>query len=426
MDTLFVGCIGPYVEMLQLALLRSGFPVDIDGIFGYNTRNSLIEFQRRSGITPDGIAGPVTWGYLKPFLTGYVEKTINPNDTLHNLAIRYRTTIDAIETANPTLNALNLPVGRRIVIPLNFPVVPTNINYSYELTALCIEGLSNRYPFLRTGVAGYSIMNHFLLYINIGTGNNQVFYNASHHANEWITTPLLLKFLENYCNAYAIGGEINGNPARGLYSTTSLFMIPLVNPDGVDLVTGALSPQSNYYKSAASIAASFPSVPFPSGWKANIVGTDLNLNYPAGWENAREIKFAEGFTRPAPRDYVGTSPLSAPESSAVYRFTRSYDFSLTLSYHTQGEVIYWKYLDFNPPRSYEIALRFGAVSGYDVAETPYSSGFAGYKDWFIQDYNRPGYTIEAGLGENPLPISQFDKIYADNIGILTEAMTATL
>lgn len=42
----------------------------------------------------------------------------------------------------------------------------------------------------------------------------------------------------------------------------------------------------------------------------------------------------------------------------------------------------------------------------------------GYKDWFIQIYNRPGYTIEAGLGENPLPISQFDKIYKDNIGIL--------
>ena len=29
-----------------------------------------------------------------------------------------------------------------------------------------------------------------------------------------------------------------------------------------------------------------------------------------------------------------------------------------------------------------------------------------------------GYTIEAGIGENPLPISQFDEIYNDNIGIL--------
>ena len=37
----------------------------------------------------------------------------------------------------------------------------------------------------------------------------------------------------------------------------------------------------------------------------------------------------------------------------------------------------------------------------------------------MQSYNRPGYTVEVGLGTNPLPISQFDKIYADNLGILT-------
>ena len=58
------------------------------------------------------------------------------------------------------------------------------------------------------------------------------------------------------------------------------------------------------------------------------------------------------------------------------------------------------------------------VVGYLLAETPYNSSFAGYKDWFIQDFNKPGYTIEAGLGENPLPISQFEQIYNDNLGIL--------
>lgn len=61
---------------------------------------------------------------------------------------------------------------------------------------------------------------------------------------------------------------------------------------------------------------------------------------------------------------------------------------------------------------------FARSSGYTLANTPYNSSFAGYKDWFIQNYNRPGYTIEAGIGINPLPISQFDEIYRDNIGIL--------
>ena len=58
-----------------------------------------------------------------------------------------------------------------------------------------------------------------------------------------------------------------------------------------------------------------------------------------------------------------------------------------------------------------------------MEETPSASGYAGYKDWFIQEYDRPGYTIEAGLGENPLPESQFDQIYEANKGILLGGMT---
>ena len=74
----------------------------------------------------------------------------------------------------------------------------------------------------------------------------------------------------------------------------------------------------------------------------------------------------------------------------------------------------------NPKR---IAEYFGRVSGYTVEQTPIASGYAGYKDWFIESYDRPGYTIEAGLGINPLPMSQFEKIYRDNIGILLGGMT---
>lgn len=146
---------------------------------------------------------------------------------------------------------------------------------------------------------------------------------------------------------------------------------------------------------------------------------DLNLQFPANWEKAKQIKFAQGFTQPAPRDYVGTAPLVAPESLAIYNFTLNHNFRLILSYHTQGEVIYWRYLDFFPPASYYIGQQFSLSSGYTLEDTPYASSFAGYKDWFIQSYNLPGYTIECGLGNNPLPISQFDKIYSDNIGILT-------
>ena len=148
---------------------------------------------------------------------------------------------------------------------------------------------------------------------------------------------------------------------------------------------------------------------------------DLNLQYPAGWLQAREIKFSQGFTRPAPRDYVGRAPLSQRESIALAQYTEDLDPALVLAYHTQGKVIYWQFEDWEIPGAQALAEEFARVSGYTLEDTPYQSAYAGYKDWFIKTFRRPGFTIEAGSGENPLPLSQFDEIYRDNLGILVTA-----
>ena len=110
--------------------------------------------------------------------------------------------------------------------------------------------------------------------------------------------------------------------------------------------------------------------------------------------------------------------MTEPEALAIYNFTLAHNFRLILAYHSQGEVIFWQFQNYNPPDSLAIGRRLSAVSGYALENTPFNSSFAGYKDWFIQSYFRPGYTIEVGLGTNPLPLSQFDKIYSDNLGIL--------
>ena len=125
-------------------------------------------------------------------------------------------------------------------------------------------------------------------------------------------------------------------------------------------------------------------------WKLiKSTGVDLNLQFPASWEKAKEIKFEQGFGTPAPRDFVGTEPLIAPEAIAMYKFTLAHNFRLILAYHTQGRVIYWRYLDFLPPASYYIGEQFAISSGYDLEDTPFASSFAGYKDWFIQNYDLP-------------------------------------
>ena len=295
-------------------------------------------------------------------------------------------------------------------------------NYTYQKLQNELQRLKSEYPFLEIGNIGYSVLGKTIPYIRIGIGRKEVFYNASFHANEWITTPVLMQFLEDYAAQYSLNGRLGQFNATQLFNSVSLYIVPMVNPDGVDLVTGGLKNVDNPYKSAQEIAKSFPEIPFPSGWKANIDGIDLNLQFPAGWEQAKEIKYSQGFNKPAPRDFVGEGPLVAREALAVYNFTLQHNFRLVIAYHTQGKEIYWKFQNYNPPLSEFIGEQFSTVSGYELAEVPYNSSFAGYKDWFIQNYNRPGYTIEAGLGQNPLPIQQFDEIYSENFGILLWGM----
>mgnify|MGYP004456901191 FL=1 len=115
---------------------------------------------------------------------------------------------------------------------------------------------------------------------------------------------------------------------------------------------------------------------------------------------------------------LAIGPLTEPESLAIYNFTLMHNFRLIIAFHTQGKEIYWNFQNINPPQGYEIGTKFAKSSGYLLTEVPYNSSFAGFKDWFIQDYNRLGFTVEAGIGENPLPIEQFDEIYNDNLGIL--------
>ncbi len=374
MKVLRNGSKGLQVKYLQLLLKDLNlYTGTIDGIFGNNTKNAVISFQKNSTIDETEIVDVSTWNALVPYAK-----------------------------------------------------VPTTIDYSYDIMRLNIQRFVLKYPFLDIGNIGLSVMNKTIPYIRLGFGNNHVLYVGATHANEWITSPVLMKFIEDFSDAYVNDATLQGVNVKDIYQNTSIFIVPMLNPDGVDLVVNDIDNLSNEYINAKKISQDYPTIPFPSGWKANIEGIDLNLQFPAMWNMAKEIKYDQGFISPAPRDFVGDYPLQASEALALYDFTISDNFNLMLTYHTQGSVIFWQFLDYNPPRSREIGETLSKASGYSLEETPYNSSFAGFKDWFIQNFNKPGYTIEAGLGSNPLPISQFDKIYSDNIGILIESAIATI
>lgn len=169
--------------------------------------------------------------------------------------------------------------------------------FSSNLLYENLQILKQAYPFLQTGSIGKSVLGKDIPFVRVGRGQKEIFYSASYHANEWITSILLLEFLYEYCAAIQNNSTIWNFSARRLFDSFSIYIVPLVNPDGVDLVTGALSATSQSYKQVQKIADEYPTISFPDGWKANIRGVDLNLQFPAGWENAREIKYSQGFTR---------------------------------------------------------------------------------------------------------------------------------
>lgn len=297
-------------------------------------------------------------------------------------------------------------------------IVPTDAPITSAQNAQIIERLLRAYPFLRSENLTTTVFQRPVPTLVIGNGPRKVVFSASHHANEWITTLILLKFAEDFAQAISTDGDIYGLSARKLADEVTIYMVPMVNPDGVDLVVGAIPEDSIQFDLARRLSQNYPDIPFPDGWKANLLGVDLNLQYPAGWLQAREIKFSQGYVNPGPRDYVGRAPLNQIESRALAEYTRYIDPALVVAFHSQGKEIYWQFQDIFVPGARELGEKMAAASGYALADTPFNSSFAGYKDWFIKEFRRPGYTIEVGEGVNPLPISQFDEIYRVNLPIL--------
>ena len=292
-------------------------------------------------------------------------------------------------------------------------VVATDKPFTSEILDGCVAGMAARYPCIDVTILGHSRKGRPIYALSLGWGPVSYMYNAAHHANEWITSVILMRFAEdlarqvypvwqNWTNGKEPGASGPGSP---WYERINLHMVPMVNPDGVDIVTKGIG---------------------PGGWKANICGVDLNSNYPAGWELAKAHKYARGYTGPGERDYVGPHPLSEPESLAMASYTKAMDCALTLSLHTQGEVIYWRYRDYMPPGAAELAARLSQAGGYELEDVPDESSNGGYRDWFIESFNRPGFTVECGLGENPLPISDFDGIYGRVCPLMTEPLLGDL
>lgn len=290
----------------------------------------------------------------------------------------------------------------------------------FRYTELCRQcsQLEAKYPMLSFMSIGQSVLGKPIWCIRIGKGKRNVHINAGVHANEWITAPVLLRFVEDYAEALSSGQTERHKwweMAPRWFENYTLWIVPLANPDGADLAQDGVIYCNAYREKLLGWNGGNEDF---SRWKANIRGVDLNDQFPAFWEEERKRRGVHG---PSPQDYGGENPLCEPEAAALARLTDEIRPELVFSIHSQGKEIYWNYRDFEPEGAGEFADRLAAAGGYRAVKLGGSD--AGYKDWFIQQYRRPGFTVEIGEGVNPLPVSDFEVLSAELSAILAEALS---
>ncbi|RKQ37610.1 M14 family metallopeptidase [Oceanobacillus halophilus] len=346
-------------------------------------------------------------------IPGFVAKsyTVQPNDSLWTIAMSNHIPLDMLQLLNQKINPAYLQVGQPLIIPeriTNLVVTDVN-NYTYDKMVQDINRLISIYPFIARQSIGHSVMGKDIIELQLGIGSKEVHVNGSFHANEWITTPIIMNFLNEYVLSLTNNQPIRGLQMLAYFNNTRLSLVPMVNPDGVNLVINGASAAGNRRDDVLAINNQNDDF---SNWKANINGVDLNNQYPALWETEAQRKP----TTPQPRDFPGTNPLTEPEAIAMAQLAQQRNFQRMNAFHTQGEVIYWGFQGLEPPVAESVVNEFSRVSGY--RQVRFVDSFAGYKDWFIQEFRRPGYTVELGSGVNPLPINQFPEIYEESLGIM--------
>ncbi|MBO7208204.1 MAG: M14 family metallocarboxypeptidase [Clostridia bacterium] len=266
--------------------------------------------------------------------------------------------------------------------------------YDYNQLKNDIELLSSSYDLTDIFSIGDSVKGRKLYTVKFGTGKKEVYYNGAHHGLEHITSKLLMKFIFDLCYSYNKNIKLRGCNLKDLYEKSSIYITPMVNPDGVEM--------SKRLKD----------------WQANARGVDLNHNYDAMWKRGKIEIARQGISKPGPTKYSGPYPFSEPETKAVANFTVKHNFDYVVAFHSQGEVIYWKYGPTIPDESVILANAMSKVSGYALDETSGTASYSGYKDWFIKTYNKPGFTVEVGKGTNPISENQLPKIYNDILELL--------
>ena len=281
-------------------------------------------------------------------------------------------------------------------------------NLDYEKMTKILSNLVKKYAFAGVFSCGKSVLGRDILCVRLGKGKRKIFLNGAHHSLEWITSSLLLNYACDYAAALRDETDFCGENILKIYNSATFYIVPMVNPDGVDFVINGIKKANPAYE---LVKGALGGKNIKKYWQANANGVDLNHNYDAYFDEGKKMEQKLGITGANYTRYSGKKPFSEPETQAVKSLFEKEKFDISIAFHSQGEEIYWEYGQFTPEKSLLEAKILAAVSEYTLVKNEGLASFGGFKDWFCEEFSRPAFTVEIGKGENPLPLTHLDDIY---------------
>lgn len=276
--------------------------------------------------------------------------------------------------------------------------------------AAILDELTEEYPCLSRSTLGRSVLGREIPLLRLGEGGTHLLYVGAHHGAEGMTAAFLLRFLSELLSARRSGRSVEGVDPAFLLSVRTLWIVPALNPDGVELVERGILSAGFLSERILRMNGGSDDL---STWQANARGVDLNHNYDAGFRAYKGVEASLGVLGGGPTRYSGDYPESEPETAALARFVRSVPLSLILSLHTQGREIYFTSGGRALKGQFAVAARFAAMTGYRVSQPSGAAAYGGLTDWAVGRLGIPCFTVECGEGKNPLPPERFAPAYGE-------------
>lgn len=266
-----------------------------------------------------------------------------------------------------------------------------------------------KYRFLKIRTVGRSFRGRQIPMVSIGSGKKRILYVGTHHGSEGITASVLLQYIEDASRLILEGKRIGGVSAEYLVGSRQIDIIPMLNPDGVEISVRGVSKGDVMYERLLKMNEGKEDF---THWQANGRGVDLNHNYNDMFGEYKASERKMGIFGGSRGKYSGEYPESEPETAALCHYIRSERPCNIITLHSQGEELYYESRGFVLPEGEKNALIASKLTGYSLGKTKGTASSGGLLDWVTRECGIPCLTVECGKGENPLPEEEARGIYA--------------